>query len=154
MQPLENLIEIQNYLPHRVPMLMVGYIVEFNEDKVVTIFEIKKENLFVENSFFSEIGLIENAAQTCSTVVAKSYFIDDNLKEKEDVSVVGFISGIKKLQVHSLPRVGSTIQTKASLISRFDADEYKICSMKCTTYFETEILLEAELNLFIQQTNQ
>jgi 3-hydroxyacyl-[acyl-carrier-protein] dehydratase len=135
-------------------MLMVDYIVKFNEDKVVTIFEIKKENLFVENSFFSEIGLIENAAQTCSTVVAKSYFIDDNLKEKEDVSVVGFIIGIKKLQVHSLPRVGSTIQTKASLISRFDGDEYKICSMKCTTYFEKEILLEAELNLFIQQTNQ
>ncbi|HBI00461.1 MAG TPA: ABC transporter permease [Flavobacterium sp.] len=153
MQPLENLIEIQNYLPHRAPMLMVDYIVEFNEDEVVTVFEIKNDNLFVENSFFSEIGLIENAAQTCSSIVAKSYFIDDNHNEKEDVSVVGFISGIKKLQVDSLPQVGNTIQTKASLISRFDADEYKICSMKCTTYFETELLFEAELNLYIQKTN-
>ena len=153
MQPLENLIEIQNYLPHRAPMLMVDYIVEFNEDEVITVFEIKNDNLFVENLFFSEIGLIENAAQTCSSIVAKSYFIDDNHNEKEDVSVVGFISGIKKLQVYSLPQVGNTIQTKAALISRFDADEYKICSMKCTTYFETELLFEAELNLFIQKTN-
>lgn len=153
MQPLENSIEIQNYLPHRAPMLMVDYIVEFNEDEVITVFEIKNDNLFVENSFFSEIGLIENAAQTCSSIVAKSYFIDDNHNEKEDVSVVGFISGIKKLQVHALPQVGNTIQTKAALISRFDADEYKICSMKCTTYFETKLLFEAELNLFIQKTN-
>jgi predicted hotdog family 3-hydroxylacyl-ACP dehydratase len=153
MQSLENLIEIQNYLPHRAPMLMVDYIVEFNEDEVITVFEIKNDNLFVENLFFSEIGLIENAAQTCSSIVAKSYFIDDNHNEKEDVSVVGFISGIKKLQVYSLPQVGNTIQTKAALISRFDADEYKICSMKCTTYFEAELLFEAELNLFIQKTN-
>lgn len=153
MQPLENLIEIQNYLPHRAPMLMVDHIVEFNENEVITVFEIKNDNLFVQNSFFSEIGLIENAAQTCSSIVAKSYFVDDNHNEKEDVSVVGFISGIKKLQVHSLPHVGNTIQTKASLISRFDADEYKICSMKCTTYFENELLFEAELNLFIQKTN-
>ena len=96
---------------------------------------------------------IENAAQTRSSIVAKSYFIDDEHNEKEGVKVVGFISGIKKLQVHSLPKQGDTIQTKAALISRFDADEYKICSMKCTTYFESELLFEAELNLFIQKTN-
>ena len=153
MQPLENLIEIQNYLPHRQPMLMVDHIVEFDENEVVTVFTIEKNNLFVENSFFSEIGLIENAAQTCSSIVAKSYFIDEEHNEKEGVKVVGFISGIKKLQVHSLPKQGDTIQTKAALISRFDADEYKICSMKCTTYFESELLFEAELNLFIQKTN-
>lgn len=153
MQPLENLIEIQHYLPHREPMLMVDHIVVFSDKEVETVFNIKEDNLFVENSFFSETGLIENAAQTCSSIVAKSYFVDENHNEKEGVRVVGFISGIKKLQVHSLPLAGNIIQTKATLISRFDADEYKICSMKCATYFERELLFEAELNLFIQKTN-
>lgn len=152
MQPLVNLIEIQNYLPHRKPMLMVDHIVEFNNDEVVTLFTIKDDNLFVENAYFSEIGLIENAAQTCSSIVAKSYFVDENNNEKESVKVVGFISGIKKLQVYNLPKAGSSIKSKATLISRFDADEYKICSMKCATYHQSELLFEAELNLFIQKT--
>ncbi|MCB0443653.1 MAG: ABC transporter permease [Flavobacterium sp.] len=154
MQPLEKVIEIQHFLPHREPMLMVDYITAFSENEVSTVFHIKEDNLFVENKIFAEIGLIENAAQTCSSIVAKSYFIDDDShNEKENVRVVGFISGIKKLQVFLLPSVGNTIQTKATLISRFDAEEYKICSMKCTTHSNNTLLFEAELNLFIQKTN-
>lgn len=154
MQPLENVINIHNYLPHRAPMLMVDYILEMNEMEVVTLFTIKSDNCFIENSFFSEIGLIENAAQTCSSIVAKSYFFDENNKERENVKVVGFISGIKQLHIHKLPKVGVSIKTQASLISRFDTDAYKISSMKCVTYHQSEVIFEAEMNLFIQKIEE
>jgi len=151
MEALHNTIEIQNFLPHRAPMLMVDLILELNDQEVKTIFEIKAENLFVENDCFVETGLIENAAQTCSAIVGQTFFLNEKQEVKEDVQVIGFISAIKKAKVHGLPKVGDTINTEAYLHSRFDTDEYSICTMICKTMNADELLLEAEINLFIQE---
>ena len=151
MQSLPNTIEIQNYLPHRAPMLMVDLILELNDQEVKTIFEIKDDNLFVNNNYFNEVGLIENAAQTCSAIVGQTFFFDEKQQVKEDVQVIGFISGIKKTTVHALPKVGNVITTDAVLHSRFDADNYSICTIICKTMYAEELLLEAEINLFIQE---
>ena len=96
MENFDNVIDIKNFLPHRAPMLMVDHIYELSEQNVKTVFEIKEDNLFVENDFFAEVGLIENAAQTCSSIVGQSFFLDDNHELKKGVEVIGFISGIKK----------------------------------------------------------
>ncbi|WP_281321862.1 ABC transporter permease [Flavobacterium aestivum] len=146
-----SLVDIKKYLPHRAPMLMVDMILEMDDEKVETIFEIKPDNIFIENGFFIESGLIENMAQTCSSVVAKDYFIDEDKNDKTGVNVVGFISGIKTLKVHSLPQVGTVIYTKAVLLSKFITDSYSLCTMKCQTFREDEVLLEGEITLFIQE---
>lgn len=151
MQSLQNIIEIQNYLPHRAPMLMVDSILELNDREVKTVFTIQDDNLFVENGFFTEVGLIENAAQTCSAIVGQTFFIDEHNQVKENVEVIGFISGIKKAKVHALAKVGDAITTDAVLNSRFDADNYSICTMMCQTFQGKTLLLEAEINLFIQE---
>lgn len=151
MKSLENVIEIQNYLPHRKPMLMVDFILELNDHDVKTIFEIKPDNLFVADTFFTEVGLIENAAQTCSAIVGQSFFVDEFKQVKEDVEVIGFISGIKKITIHLLPEVGNTIRTNAVLVSRFDTADYSICTIECKTFCNEELVLEAEINLFIQE---
>lgn len=146
-----NLIDIKKYLPHREPMLMVDMILDMDDEKVETIFEIKSDNIFIENGFFIESGLIENMAQTCSSVVAKGYFIDEDNNDKAGVNVVGFISGIKTLKIHSLPEVGTVIYTKALLLSKFITDSYGLCTMKCQTLKGEEVLLEGEITLFIQE---
>jgi predicted hotdog family 3-hydroxylacyl-ACP dehydratase len=146
-----NLIDIKKYLPHRAPMLMVDMILEMDDEKVETIFEIKPDNIFVENNFFIESGLVENMAQTCSSVVAKDYFIDEDKNDKTGVNVVGFISGIKTLKIHFLPEVGTVIYTKALLVSKFITDSYSLCTMKCQTFKDDEVLLEGEITLFIQE---
>lgn len=151
MEQPNNIIEIQNYLPHRAPMLMVDVIHELTDQEVKTVLEIKSDNIFVDNGVFAEVGLIENAAQTCSAIVAKSYYVDENNEEKHDVNVIGFISGIKKLKVFDVAKVGDTIQTTAVLVSRFDADGYSICTMSCTTINNNQLIFEAEINLFLQE---
>lgn len=151
MQSAQNNIEIQNYLPHRKPMLMVDWILEINNEEVKTVFEIKPDNVFVENNFFAEVGLIENAAQTCSSIVGQSFFLEGEYQERTDVEVIGFISGIKKVTVFELPQVGSSIYTNAVLSSRFDTDDYIVCTMTCNTFCEEKKLFEAEINLFIQE---
>lgn len=147
----QNIIEIQNYLPHREPMLMVDVIHELTDQEVKTVLEIKSDNIFVANGVFAEVGLIENAAQTCSAIVAKSYYVDENDEEKQDVNVIGFISGIKKLKVFDVAKVGDVIQTTAVLVSRFDAEGYRICTMSCTTFNKQNLIFEAELNLFLKE---
>ena len=132
---------------------MVDLILIIDDEKVETIFEIKKDDIFLQNNTFTEVGLIENAAQTCSSIVAKDYFVDANNQDKEDVDVVGFISAIKTLKIHKLPKAGDTIKTIATLVSKFVTNEYSLCTMNCKTFHEEELLLEGEINLFIQENN-
>ena len=40
-------VDIQNYLPHRAPLLMVDLILEIDANFVETIFLIKEDNIFI-----------------------------------------------------------------------------------------------------------
>ena len=144
-------VGIKDYLPHRPPMLMVDDITEINQKEVTTSFKIEKENIFLKNDTFVESGLIENAAQTCSAIVAQPLFLDNKVFFKKDLKLSGVISAIKNLKVHSLPQVNSVIQTKAVLGSRYDTDDFAICTMVCSTFDKKELLFEAEINLFSQE---
>lgn len=150
---MDKTIDIKNYLPHHAPMLMVDKFISINNQQVETIFEIKDDNIFVQNNIFLEAGLIENAAQTCSSIVAQSYFIDENNLEIEDVVVIGFISTIKSIKIHNLPNVGDILTTKAVLISKFITDYYSTCTLSCQTFNKDNLLLEGEINLFLQENS-
>jgi len=146
-----KVIEIQNYLPHRAPMLMVDIITAINTDSVATLFEIKTDNIFVENGVFCEAGLMENAAQTCSAIVGQTFFFDENHQERQNVNVLGFISAMKKVEILGLPQVQDTLFTEGKLISRMDGDDFSICLIEVTTRTATQSVLKAEVNLFLQK---
>lgn len=150
---MERTIDIKNFLPHHAPMLMVDKFISINSQHVETVFEIKQNNIFVQNTIFLEAGLIENAAQTCSSIVARSYFVDENNQEIEDVVVIGFISTIKSIKIHNLPNVGDILTTKAVLISKFITDDYSLCTLSCQTFNKDKLLLEGEINLFLQENS-
>jgi hypothetical protein len=57
------------------------------------------------------------------------------------------------LKINALPKVGNTIHTKATLVSKFVTDSYGLCTMNCHTFSGNELLLEGEINLFIQENN-
>ncbi|MBB6370952.1 ABC transporter permease [Chryseobacterium shigense] len=139
----DHIINIHNFLPHREPMLMADYILELTKEKVVTSFEIKGDNIFVHNNEFAEAGLIENLAQTCSSILGQSFFENP----EADTKVIGFITNIKKIEIFALPKVGDKIISKASLISLYE----NICNIFCETFNNDEILIRAEINLFIQE---
>ncbi len=150
---MDTNIDIKHFLPHQAPMLMVDKFVDIDNQQVETFFEINKDNIFVQNDVFSEAGLIENAAQTCASIVAQRYFIDENNQEIKDVAVIGFISTIKSIKIHSLPKVGNTLNTKAVLLSKYKTDDYSLCTMSCQIYNEEKLLLEGEINLFLKENS-
>lgn len=146
-----KVIEIQNYLPHRTPMLMVDIITSINTDSVATRFQIKQDNIFVENEVLCEAGLMENAAQTCSAIVGQTFFFDENHQERKNVNVLGFISAMKKVEILGLPMVEDTLFTEGKLISRMDGDDFSICLIEVTSHTATQVVLKAEVNLFLQK---
>lgn len=148
MMNLDN-IDITNFLPHRSPFLFLDKILVLNDEEVSASFLIKEDNLFVEHNYFSEMGLVENAAQTCSSIVGKSYFEDDDT-QGEGAKLIGFISAVKKVTAFSCPKVGSTIISKAKLTSRLDTERYSMCSLECEIFEGATLLLSCEMNLIIQ----
>lgn len=146
----EQNIDIKKFLPHRPPMLMVHDLIYIDDTKVHTDYHIKSDCVFVKNNCLSESGLIENAAQACSAIVGQSYFEKDDF-EGEGNKLVGYISAIKKVEIFKLPKEGTTITTKASLISRFDTGAITICSMECSTFNNDELIVACTLNFLIHE---
>ena len=143
-------VDISNFLPHRTPFLLVDKVLALKDDQVITSFEIKEDSVFVSDGIFIEVGLIENAAQTCSAILGSTYFDRDDLGGKNN-KVIGFISAIKKVKVSHCPQVGSIIESDAVLLSRYDAQDYKISTIQCTIRGDEKELLTCEINLFIQE---
>ncbi|MFD2822384.1 ABC transporter permease [Lacinutrix iliipiscaria] len=146
-------LDITKFLPHRAPFLMVDNVLSIDDEHVSTSFKILPDCIFIHDHVFNEMGLIENAAQTCSSIVGKSYFEEDDL-EGEGTKLIGFISAIKKVTVYDCPTIGETIVSNANLKSRFDSDHYSICTLECTISASDKELLSCEMNLFIQEINQ
>jgi len=98
--------DIISIIPQREPMVMIGSLLKCSEEGSETEFLIEKENMFCENGFFSESGIIENIAQTAAAQVG--YIC----KIKNIPVPIGFIGAIKNLEVVSLPKVNEKIITR------------------------------------------
>lgn len=103
--------DILNYIPQRSPMVMIDDLMEASDESAVTQFVISPENIFVDNGFFSEPGLVENIAQTAAAQVGYQC-------QKKNVPVpVGYIAAVKDLKIISLPSVGSEISTSIRIVN-------------------------------------
>lgn len=131
-------------------MLMVTKIIAIDKETVTTEFKVAKDCIFVKNNSLMEAGIIENAAQSCSSIVGQSYFAEDDL-EGEGNTVIGFISGIKTAHIYFLPTVTDTLTTKAHLISRYGSDNFSLCTMECQTWTGKKMVAECTLNFLIRE---
>ncbi|NND88090.1 MAG: ABC transporter permease [Flavobacteriaceae bacterium] len=134
-------------------MLMVKALTYIDETSAITSFQILEDCIFVANEALSETGLIENAAQSCSAIVGQSYFDDDDTTGDSN-SLVGYISAIKKAEIHSLPKVSETIITKARLISRVDTGSVTLCTIASQTFRNEELIVDCTMNFLIHEVGQ
>lgn len=143
-------IDIKKFLPHRPPMLLVSDMPFIDNENVITKFKIHANCLFLNNGFFTETGLIENAAQTCSAIVGQSFY---DVKDFEGTSnkLIGYISAIKKVEIFSLPSINDVLVTKARLLSRYDLNGVSICTMSSKTFRNGDLIVDCTLNCLIQE---
>lgn len=143
-------INVSNFLPHREPMLMIGSVLEIDENSVITQFHISEDCIFLKNGQLLEIGLIENIAQTVTGVVGQTFF-DKNDIEGKGNKLVGYISTIKKVEIFQLPKIGNTIITKGYLISRFDTGQATMCSLSAETFHDKKLIATSTMNFLIHE---
>lgn len=144
-------INIENFLPHRPPMLMDCKTPYLDAESVETHFKITQDCIFTnKKGKLSEAGLIENAAQACSAITGQDFFEDDDLEGLGN-KVVGYISIIKKVEIFLIPVVGDMLITKASLVSKFDNDEISICTIESSTFRNDDLVINCTFNFLIHE---
>ncbi len=143
---MNNYPEIELLIPHRKPILCVDEVVLVNGLEATTSYRIKSESIFVSDNSFSELGLLENAAQT-SFVFLNYFFKNSDAKLTESV---GFISQISSLQVHFLPKLGEKIITSTQTELVYEAENLKICNVKAQIVLNKKNVLEVEMKMILQ----
>lgn len=108
--PLTDKTFIGNLIPQKRPFVMVDSLHFFSEDKIISGFTIKDENLFSENDVFHAPGLIENMAQTIALHKGYSYHL------KKLPAPVGYIGAIKKVEIFELPEVDKELITTINIL--------------------------------------
>lgn len=141
-------VSIRQFLPHRDPMLMVDDVLYLDDSKIETDFVIKHSNIFVENGCLNEMGVIENAAQTCSGIIGWKQL--EVYNSDKNYQVLGYISKIKSVKIHQLPTVNSILKTKGELVSMHAIGEVYNCDLKCTSYIGKEKVADCSLNLIMK----
>ncbi|HLV13881.1 MAG TPA: hypothetical protein VKY41_01780 [Xanthomarina sp.] len=113
-QPQLPIIDVSHLIPQKTPFVMVDTLLDFSENKVVSSFQIKADNLFVNNNRFLESGLIENMAQTVALHTGYDFFI------KNEDPPVGYIGSLKRVDIIELPVLNDIITTKVDILHEFN----------------------------------
>lgn len=133
--------EVQNYIPHRTPVVMVDALLAADENQALSAFHVENDNVFVVGGTFSESGLIENIAQTAALHAGyRSHQLGVPVP-------VAFIAAIKHLYILSLPPIGADLHTTVSIVNRV----FDVTIVEGNVSHEGALLCKCEMRVYIKQ---
>jgi len=133
--------EVFDLIPQKYPMAMVDGLIEQTVDSTTSRLVLDKDNIFCENGYYSESGLIENIAQTAA--LRSGY----ESKEKKQQPPIGFIGSLKRIKIHSLPKDNAVLTTRLSVLNEL----MNVQIVRGEVFCDGELLAEGEMNIFLQQ---
>ena len=132
----ENLLRL---LPQRPPFVMVDCLYHCDEKSVRTGFKPSAENIFSQEGFFTEPGLIENMAQ--SAAAGTGYFYTAQNKPVP----VGFIGAVKNFKLFRQARVGELLITDIEVVT----EVMNASVVRATVRHHDELVATGELRIFL-----
>ncbi|MBQ9584429.1 MAG: pseudouridylate synthase [Muribaculaceae bacterium] len=99
-------IDTRELLPQQPPFVMVDKLMHFDETVTTTTFEVRADNIFVDDGTLNACALAENIAQTCATRLG---FVNKYILKR--AIQLGFIGSIRNMQVMRTPSVGEKLTT-------------------------------------------
>ena len=102
-----NILEL---IPQRAPIVMVDNFLGIEDGVSYTEFNVREDNIMVENGVLSECGLIEHIAQSAAARVGYIF------KSQNQNIPIGYIGSVNKFSVETLPPVGSKINTEVTVL--------------------------------------
>ena len=109
--PITDLKSVLELIPQKPPFVMVDALLSYTPLTGLTRFTIPKENILIENGFFSEAGITEHMAQSMSLHRGYQGFLEGLKKPR-----TGFIGVIKSVEIFELPTVGDRLETYVEIL--------------------------------------
>jgi predicted hotdog family 3-hydroxylacyl-ACP dehydratase len=131
--------DIIQYIPQRHPMVMLSSLNYANQNEVQTCFEIKSDNIFVENGHLMAPGIVENIAQS---IAARAGYL---ARMQHSEVPIGFIGAVQNLEILELPKVGEKIETTILL----EHEIFNASIVSGTVRMNEKIIAHCKMKIFI-----
>jgi len=132
---------ITSVIPQRPPFVMIDGLVSCNETSSTTTFQVKAENLLVQDGKLSEAGITENIAQTAAAGLGYV-----TLQSNSPIEI-GYIAAIKNLEIFAQPEVGDVLETTVTITNRVFDVTIVSGSVKC----DGILLAKCEMKIFLNK---
>ena len=130
---------IKDYIPQREPIVMVDAFYGIDDKKSFSGFTIKEENIFVENGFFSEAGIVEHIAQSCAVRVGYIF------RQQQLPIPTGYIGAIKNMKIQELPTVGQQLLTTVTVLQEI----FNITLVSVEVEVNQRLIANGEMKIFL-----
>ena len=135
--------DILTLIPQKPPFVMVDRLVYSDDNITRTSFIIPSDNVLVIDGRFTAAGLMENMAQTAAAG-------EGNLARIEDRPIdIGFIAGVKDLEIFDLPQAGDELTTEV----KFETRLLNAAIVTGKVYRGGELIAQCEMKIFISKPN-
>ena len=132
-------IDVLTLLPQRPPFVMIDRLTHFDETVTTTQLTVRADNLFTEaDGHLNPCALVENIAQTCA---ARMGYINRYIYRQR--VRLGYIGGIKNLQVLRTPRVGELLTTSVEVLQ----EVMRLTLVNATVRVGDEVIVTAEMKI-------
>ena len=131
-------INIEELLPQQRPFVMIDKLLYCDTQTTKTSFAVREDNIFAENGYLLEAGVIENIAQTCAVQSGNI----DKCTDSDSVKI-GFIGAIRNMTFIRLPKVGEILYTQVDTI----AEVFQMTLVNATVRVEDEIIASGEMKI-------
>jgi len=132
---------ITSVIPQRPPFVMIDGLVSCNETSSTTTFQVKAENLLVQDGKLSEAGITENIAQTAAAGLGYV-----TLQSNSPIEI-GYIAAIKNLEIFAQPEVGDVLETTVTITNRVFDVTIVSGSVEC----DGLLLAKCEMKIFLNK---
>lgn len=133
--------KIRELLPQKSPFAMVSHLVKYEELTVTTGLLIEENNIFIEDGYFNESGMVENIAQSIALHVSYGYSL------KEAQAPIGYIGAIKDIQLFARPKLNSFITTEVEIIKEFMG----VTLVEGRILFDNQVMMTAQMKTFLTE---
>lgn len=136
----EGILEL---IPQRPPIVMVNKFFGIEENSSYTGLTVAADNLFCEEGELQEVGIIEHIAQSAAVRIGYIY------QQKGEVTPLGFIGSVNKLNIYRLPEVGEELFTEITIIQ----EVFDITLIAALVKTEEQTIAECRMKIFVQGTS-
>ncbi len=99
---------IENFMPHRKPMLLLDKLIYVDESNAKASFTIPKDCVFIqENQEIEPIALVE--------ILAQSFAAGNGVTNPKNF---GYLASMRSMKIHGTASVGDTVKAKVQCLAK------------------------------------